>query len=54
MKIYLPYHFQNVLLLLHFNSSPPSAAYMCQWIRSISIGSYEYDGVLPVRRQAIT
>ena len=34
------------------NSSPPSAAYMRQWIGRVSIGSD--NGLLPVRRKAIT
>ena len=33
------------------NSSPPSAAYMCQWIGHTGIGSD--NGLSPIRREAI-
>ena len=36
---------------LLINSSPPSVAYMRQWINRVSIGTE--NGLSPIRRQAI-
>ena len=36
--------------LYMFNSSPPSAAYMCHWIGSTFSSD---NGLLPIRHQAI-